>query len=96
LPNSSRCLGLGCAPLLIATGSNDDLAEVFSEENSTANISAADARRAALLMANSFELAMCLEALVDVAHSDKDFLQQCHGQVEQAQRVLAKAYGASA
>lgn len=80
-------------PLVIITGDDTDLAEVFSCENSTVAISPDDARKAALLMANSVELAICLEALVDAVYADSDFRQQCFGQLEQAQRVLARAYG---
>ena len=83
-------------PFIIATGDNSDLAEIFHRDTATVSISRDEALKAARLFCNATDLAMCLEALVDAVCSDSDFRQQCCGQLEQAQKVLSRAYGASA
>jgi hypothetical protein len=84
-----------CAPITICAG-HEDLATIYSSEDATVNISRDQAIKAARLFCNAADLAATLEMLVDAVSADPDFRQQCFGQIEQAQRVLSRAYGASA
>ena len=82
-------------PLVIATGQNDDLATVYSDADSTVNISRYEAIRAAKLMATAPELAACLEQLIDIVVTDRDFARGYAPQIEAAEKVLSRAYGAT-
>lgn len=79
-------------PLTICAGL-EDLACVFSADDSTVNISRDEAIKAARLMASAVDLASAVEQLIDILLTDRDFARGYHQQLEQASRVLSRAYG---
>ena len=84
-----------CSSITICAG-DEDLATIYSSDEATVSISRDQAIKAARLFCNAPDLAACLESLVDAVSADPDFRQQCFAQLDQATRVLSRAYGASA
>jgi hypothetical protein len=80
-----------CHPLTICAGL-EDLATVYSEEDSTVNISRQDAIRAAYLFAAAPDLEAALDALVtSLSQSDADTRRQFASALSAGELALRRA-----
>lgn len=80
-----------CRPLTIADADDNDLAIIFSNEDSTVGQSRADAVAAAKLIAAAPELYTALAELVDVIQTDGVSRIAYADLIEQAKQVIRQA-----
>jgi hypothetical protein len=82
-----------CRPLTICAGL-EDLASIYSEDDSTVAIKRVDAVRAAHMMAAAPDLAAALEAIVDsLQASGSETIRQHAWLISAGEAALRRAYG---
>ena len=79
-------------PLTICVG-NEDLASVYSADDSTVDIPRGQAVLAAKMMAAAPELAAALEAMVDTLLADRELREQFPMLISCGENALRRAYG---